>query len=708
MKRIIYILLSTIATYIIVGCQDKPEPIVVPNIISSELTFKSNADYYDINVEVNEKWNIVAYPEWVSPIEENGDSKVPISLYVEDNTGDIERCGEMVVLTDNSEIRYSLTQRSILTDDENAAIVSEKSLKKTNAVGYSVDVFKTGDKYALGSAVINPVKLIKTLAAINESDAYSVEEQYYSETESIIGNSTTAISTQLSVNAGVELEISGFKGSISGKFSTTENVNEEKAYAIRKIKHIASSRYLRPGILRTLAEHHVDSIFQTSFRKDLVKIQKNPSDISEIEDFVDKYGTHLIVSGTLGGELELAMEMTSSEKISEMDIHAALNLTHEMVNGGASFDMNDSQKEIAKNTRISLTTYGGSNVFTLTPGSTFETAMKEVEDMSKLNKWTNEVKNGESLAVIDIQTYPIYDLMPDEASKNAVREYIVNTYQNKKLGHGPLMYVVNGFDNKDAVFGYLDIPEINLRLEYHHENVPEISESALSTIIYSGPIGEMNYDCGFFIGSSEKQPGKLRRGRNGKYTYEPFSNLDCKPIEYLYVDATGLVTIACENVDNYSTRVFTYVFSSDLPNNWTSKVAYHNDRVSIIANSDNIKKATQYPYELAISWPGYGDEWTCQYLDSKLHIDNLEILCLKEKENLESLLDKITVPNYYFTELIFTPPMGTEYIQLNIDFYRSNAYCETFSDYMMTHFEFSDNPLSLYYPETVKTTPRWK
>ena len=706
MKRTTYTLVIISVLSVLLGCSDDING-TKRNISTYDLTFKSTADFYDVKIDGNEAWNVVSCPEWATPTADAGTHDTAISLYIEDNLDEMERLGEMIVQTRNNEYRYYLTQRSEFTDDENSAIVSEKVLLKTNAVGYGIDVFKTGNKYALGRAAINPIKLIKTLEAIGESDAYSLEEQFYSDTESIIGTSTTAISTQLSVNAGIEADICGFKGSINGKFSSKDSTNEEKAYAIREIKHITSSRYLRPGILRFLAENQADSIFSSSFRKDMKAIQADPSNVNVIEDLVDTYGTHLVVYGTLGGELELALEMTSTEKLSEMDIHAALNLTHEMVNGDASFDMSESQKEIAKNTKISLKTYGGKNVYTMAPGTTFETAMKLINDTIKLNEWVKEIKDGSSLAVVDIQTYPIYDLMPDEASKNAVREYIVNTYQKEMLGHGALTFVVNGFNDKNSIWGYLNIPEINVRLEYHRENIPEISTTELSTIIYSGTIDKVNYDCGFFIGSTEKRPGKLRRNRGGKYSFEEFENLDYAALDKLYVDATGTVTIASKSQGNYSTCQFTPI-AEDFPSTWTYGTKHEQDRTSFIVTSNDIEEFVQYPYEMAINFPGYNKDWSYSYNGKPIHVDNMEILFLKEKGNMQSILGKTTIEQYYFNQVAFTPPSGTRYIQINMDFYKQNAYHDDYTDYMYSLFEFVEDLIELHYTNTESNTPRWK
>ncbi len=572
MKQFIYITAVILLLMSAIGCTKEYNPeLKLP--VNTELRVSSYANLYDVAVEEDNAWVVKSHPDWVAPMKESGSFGEKISLFVEDNFEEEERQGEMLVITDKHEIVYSITQKSFLTEDENAEIVSDNVLSLTYGVGYGINVFGTPSmgKYKFAGAIVNPANLANTLAAVGEPDAWCSEDHYFSQTESISGTSTTSLSTQLSVNAGIEVEISAFSGSVSGKFTSTESSKMETAYAMREIKHIVGSRYLRPGILRSLSAENCDCVFAQGFYKLAQSIKNDPGKVSYIKKLLDNYGTHLVVHGTLGGELELAMEMTSTEKISEMDINAALNLSSEVVNGDAGFSMNDSQKELAKNTKISLKTYGGNNVYTIKPGTTFEEAMKEALSASQLNSWVASIKDKSSLALIDVQLYPIYDLMPDEASRDAVREYLINEYQKSKTKEGPLTFAVNGFGDNGVITGEAYIPQIDVKLECYQEMVPEISEDEPVIIIYSGTEEEMNYDRGFFIGSKTMQPGKLRRDREGKYTFESFEDLECAQVTELYVNAAGDITIAGKPGVDYSEVKFTGITQEDLDKNRISE-----------------------------------------------------------------------------------------------------------------------------------------
>lgn len=572
MKSLRYLIAIAFLLIIATGCEDKYDP-ANPNLpVGTELIFSSHANIYNVSIGQCDSWVVKSYPKWATPMEESGTRETKMSIFVEDNFSEKERKGEIVVIAGKNEITYSLTQRSTLTEDANE-VIKDSILYLTYGVGFGINVLGTPTmgKYDFAGAIVNPALLTRMLAEVGEADAFCAEDHYFSHTESVSGTSTTSLSTQLSVNAGIEAEISGFSGSLSGKFTNNESTNTNTAYAMREIKHIVGSRYLRPGVLRHLSAANKTSVFSDDFNLYVKDIKDDPKDKDAIKYLLEAFGTHLIVHGSLGGELELAMEMTSTETISEMDINAALNLSCGVVDGDASFTMTDDEKKLMKNTKISLKTYGGNNVYTLNPGTTFEEAMKEALDSAKLEGWIASIKDKSSLALVDVQLYPIYDLMPDAETRAAVREYMINEYQKAKTGKKPLLFAVNGFGDNAVITGEAYIPELDIKLECYSEMIPEISSEEPVIMIYSGTKNEMNYNTGFFIGNKTLKPGKLRKNREGKYSFEPFEDLAEGQITELYVNATGDITIAGKPGVAYSEVKFTGITKEDLDRNRISE-----------------------------------------------------------------------------------------------------------------------------------------
>lgn len=726
MKSFRYLIAIAFLLIVATGCEDKEDFNSIQSV-NKELTFSSHADIYNVSLEQCSTWEVKSYPEWATPMQDVGTGDTKISVFVEDNFTEMERKGEMVVITDKNEITYLLTQRSTLTEDTNAEIVSDNILYLTYGVGFGINVFgnsPAGDKYYYAGAIVNPALLTKMLSEVGEADAFCAEDHYFSHTESLSGTSTTSLATQLSVNAGIEAEISGFSGSLSGKFTSNESTNTNTAYAMREIKHIVGSRYLRSGVLRYFSAANMTNVFADGFNELVEVIKEDPSEKDAIHELLESYGTHLIVHGALGGELELAMEMTSTETISEMDINAALNVSSEVVKGDASFTMTDDEKKLMKNTKISLKTYGGSNVYTLKPGTTFEEAMQEALSAEKLNSWVKSIKDKSSLALVDVQLYPIYDLMPDATTRAAVREYMINEYQERKTKKKPLLFAVNGFGDNGVITGEAYIPELDIKLECYSEMIPEISNDEPVIMIYSGTKSEMNYNTGFFIGSETLKPGKLRKNREGVYSFEPFEELREGQITELYVNATGDITIAAKPEVAYSEVKFTGVTKSSLTDENLLPVYPGDGNVSPQDSHDGLKYLNQScwfwgtvtPKHSIMSYAKVEDNISNQYLmkrgllkseltvkASKREITGAELGFYGNNPNsaydLLRTWSSITPRSLEFTHTCQVPN-GTAYIRVDM-------YSEMSTWLGGKEWDFVEGPnLRLIY--NYDNTPRWR
>ena len=721
MKSFKYLIAIALLLIVATGCEDK-EDFNSKQPVNKELTFSSHADIYNVSLEQCSTWEVKSYPEWATPMQDVGTGDTKISVFVEDNFTEMERKGELVVITDKNEIIYSLTQRSTLTEDTNAEIVSDNILYLTYGVGFGINVLGTppaGDKYDYAGAIVNPALLTKMLSEVGEADAFCAEDHYFSHTESLSGTSTSSLSTQLSVNAGIEAEISGFSGSLSGKFTSNESTNTNTAYAMREIKHIVGSRYLRSGVLRYFSAANMTNVFAAGFNELVEVIKEDPNEKDAIHDLLESYGTHLIVHGTLGGELELAMEMTSTETISEMDINAALNVSSEVVKGDASFTMTDDEKKLMKNTKISLKTYGGSNVYTLKPGTTFEEAMQEALSAEKLNSWVKSIKDKSSLALVDVQLYPIYDLMPDATTRAAVREYMINEYQERKTKKKPLLFAVNGFGDNGVITGEAYIPELDIKLECYSEMIPEISNDEPVIMIYSGTKSEMNYNTGFFIGSETLKPGKLRKNREGVYSFEPFEELREGQITELYVNATGDITIAAKPGVAYSEVKFTGITKDSLNRNRAPSSAEITNEYLKPSEliRDDIKNWQCYTHIYLRPLKAYGI--TCAINLS----DENEIKELIKNGNINVVLEYSQPEVYYLDDILF------EYYES----YNSQIFADnpTFDDKVTIEYsitpevnyigiaatsfgssyitrDFDKEAIKVYLKLSYKNTPRWR
>lgn len=572
-SKLTSLVLLAVCMYAFSACKDDTNPSGTPEPgIPTQITLQRVNSFYEVEAPVNGDWIVTEYPDWAGPMEESGKAGEKITLFVETNDENEDRSGTLTILgTDGNTQQILLLQRGLFNDEDNGEILSSRDLNLTRGVGYTVNVFGTSptSKYALiGNSPINHSKLVKQLKEIGEADAMVDENRFYSQFESVTGNSTSAVANQLSVNAGVEVGIGAFKLSVEAGYAKDQSGNDRYTYAIEEIQHITGSRQLRPGALRCLADQGAD-IFQSTFKKLYEALKSNPTNETVMRQILKKYGTHVITQGALGGELKLSMQMKVTDQTSSSDIHAAIGLGVSVLNAEAGVELGNKEQAIADNTTISLVTYGGNNVYTIAPGTTFEAFQKTVMDKDKLEKWVSSIQSGESLALVDMEIIPIYELLPAEA-REPMREFMIGKYQSEvyetdSTYHGPDLYVLENFyvdvstDTENRIY----IPEIDMEIMAQRTIIPELSETEYSTVIYSGNQGDVNTTRGFFVGSPTRKPCKFTRERNGQFTIEEFELLDKGAITKLYVDATGDITIFPKSSSGlYRTIAFDFSLSN--------------------------------------------------------------------------------------------------------------------------------------------------
>ena len=310
-----------------------------------------------------------------------------LQLFVETNDEEADRTGKLIVkLASGKTCTYELYQIGTLRDDNNGALTDVDDLRMTYGVGYCLNVLETVAykmfKYPIrNTSPYNFAKLLKAFNELGNEDALSSEDYVASDTMNITGGSTSEIASQLALKDGIDAELKAFKLTVDSYYNASTSVNDEYMYAIQKIQHFVSARKVDANILKLLARNGNNEVYQSKFQRFINKLKENPNDEKTMSDLVRSYGTHLIIYGALGGELSVAMQMKKTDITEESDIAIALELSTKTINGGISeFDMSNRERAVVNNTKVSLTSYGGQNVFSIAPGATFEDYMRVMKD----------------------------------------------------------------------------------------------------------------------------------------------------------------------------------------------------------------------------------------------------------------------------------------------------------------------------------------
>lgn len=567
LSRYVYAGILMVMVSLMVSCkEDTNDPTNGGGAGNTEIQLSRINAFFELELPEKAGWEVVYHPEWIGVTQTKGAANETLSFFAETNDDDQNRTDKITVRTDNGkETEFTITQLGKLNDDSNRIITDKKQLKRTYGVGYTIDAFGApngSSKYnLLASSPLNLGNLLAAMTNAGEVDAFFLDENHYSRTESVTGSSTSSLANQLSINAGMEVGITAFKLSIEGGFSKNTSSNESFAYAIEEIKHIVGSCYMNAGMLRYLAETGNTDIFQSKFKTYYNNMKANPHDVATMKKIVNDYGTHIVTQGVLGGELKLSMQMKITEGLKQTDINAGLELGSKVINASGNFGMSNKEKSIANNTSISLVTYGGNNVYSIAPGTTFEEFQTTVKDPQKLEDWVSSISPDGNIALIDLQTIPIYEIMPTQEAKDALREYIVGDYQKEIYSRqdenykGPDLYKITGFNKLETYIAKeatVYIPEINMEIVAKRESIKEIDDkSSYITTVYSGEKDNVNYDSGFFLGNENQKPCKFKRKADGTIEKEVFDLLECRELTELYVDATGNITIAPKGVADY-------------------------------------------------------------------------------------------------------------------------------------------------------------
>ena len=241
-------------------------------------------------------------------------------------------------------------------------------------------------------------------AAIRKTQMTADSASNFVQISKIEGDSLESFMNQfdqkVSAKAGINTPTPWAK--FTGSFSAQRSGTSEGEVARHYIKNTVESR-------RTIVtwSPQPDSFYNyltTEFKNDLLNNNFSPKDL------FDKYGTHIIRSGVLGGKIDFNYELysTTQHDLSEFSNKLTANISSTYLNFDAEAESKIKKDASAKNVIISTnsTTVGGSSL-----------------DMSSLEKmkenyqaWLTSLKN--ECALIDIKDttslYPIWNLIPNE------------------------------------------------------------------------------------------------------------------------------------------------------------------------------------------------------------------------------------------------------------------------------------------------------
>eukprot|EP00744_Colponema_vietnamica_P003546 GILI01005423.1.p1 GENE.GILI01005423.1~~GILI01005423.1.p1 ORF type:complete len:1155 (-),score=318.74 GILI01005423.1:74-3235(-) len=261
------------------------------------------------------------------------------------------------------------TFQSLVQTHDKATILSEMtapasasvlpSLPGSEIIGTGFDISKGFTLNSLTTAVLSPndENIFPMTASLAFSyPSFEIARQIFdTQMETRVFENQEAENMNLAVSASIEVSYGLFKGTASGKV----NINDKDATQV----FISSSNLdvkMYSLYLGEIKPKDIHPSFQREFLALPLEWSKDPK---AYQDFVRKWGTHIVKSVDVGGRLNMRGEVRNSEKLDGLQIAAQISLKFQAaalnVNAQAQAEYSRTESKTLKESSFKYTATGG-------------------------------------------------------------------------------------------------------------------------------------------------------------------------------------------------------------------------------------------------------------------------------------------------------------------------------------------------------------
>ncbi|MCI5631951.1 MAG: MACPF domain-containing protein [Bacilli bacterium] len=412
----------------------------------------------------------------------------------------------------------SAEMQEVTVDKKPAVKMAYEDLGDYQYIGYGYDV-TSGPIYNTTSVlkINNPIldlkntELLSHVTTLNSSSAKYVSDSSTSKRAiaNSLGKTMTGgldvgariASVNVDIGAAFNTSATNSWGSVQQEeFSYHNIVATNKTVAIQNINDDQFYDYLSP-----------------SFKSDALGINS----LSKANQFILKYGTHLLTSYTLGGVFEMTnyFASNSSEYIKEQttsfdsQIDAGMSFMNANIQGTFSFSNTYGQVDnnsYATN-QYKLTTYGG-KVF---PGLTMDQAFSynpsvlDGKGGFMYRIWTDSINEGYNLCIVNTPSpmIPIYQLLPNNSLFQNANSLLLEAYlglcNSKMAQYNENNKDVVASDMKEAeelvpsinVNGYDSFSPVGNKYFHSYIELPKTSDANTEITMRDGERISINYQA---------------------------------------------------------------------------------------------------------------------------------------------------------------------------------------------------------------------
>lgn len=323
MREIPKYLLSVILL-VLFGCSesDNTQDDASPTGEVSFLTLSAVCSTYDLDIDVDEDWQIEYEAGWIfiSEDEMSGVGRKTIQFYVEQNSREEERQSDVIVKSGNQIVhRWRITQQVSNAGSDNALFTSD--LQQTYAVGWGYNAF--GEYASVGDVrrqVINYAKL-KELEKKSSDDIAIDEAQYELEYQKAVAYSMAEFSKTITQESNTKTNLLFYKKEVKKRTTNTTTTKNECSFATLSVMNIVAQRHVSQSAIQLLMSQGHD-ILTEDFKLGLLDLQDNTISARE---FINRFGTDVVLTAWLGGRLDYT---TTIKKTTTTEIEQVVTTTY--------------------------------------------------------------------------------------------------------------------------------------------------------------------------------------------------------------------------------------------------------------------------------------------------------------------------------------------------------------------------------------------
>ncbi len=250
--------------------------------------------------------------------------------------------------------------------------------------------------------------------------------------------SSSAVETAEQIGNSISGGITGKVKMVTVNLDTKFEVNRSAITKVQEVFSYYSMLIRRRTVALQSSEIQLRKYLSAAFLADAKNID---SDLAA-NNFISKYGSHLLGGYTLGGLLETTNYFASSSstvaRSSSFDLKSEISAALKTVDAGASFAFSNTYgsnyDENTSTNKYHFSTYGGDDIPSLTIDDLFAYKGGELSDNKNLNYsiWTDSLNEDKSLAIVEVpkgsRMIGVWELLPETSEYAAAKPHLINAY----------------------------------------------------------------------------------------------------------------------------------------------------------------------------------------------------------------------------------------------------------------------------------------